>query len=127
MRNEHSPFWLLIPIREDSPAYDECRRLAEEKAEEDDNDEYLNEALVPAVGVSIKDLLLLRLGEKKVLDAMLHEDASNAPFYLEATVTVKADDLNFRESLGYLNAPEKWPLTESVGEWIADLFESVPD
>lgn len=115
--------FLVVPIKEDSPAYAECRRLAEKLAAEQGDDDLLSDSLVPAVVVSLEDLsAMYEDGEAAVEAHLSAQDASICPFYLEADVAVRAKDLSLSESQGYLSGTGKWPLTDGVGAWVADVF-----
>lgn len=125
--SSRSPFWLLVPIKKDSPAYAECRRLAEEKAEEDDDSLYLNDDLEPSVVICATDLGLAFRGTRVSVGAHLMALGfdDNPPHYLENDIEVEGKDLNLIGSLGYLSGVGKNALTQDIGEWLADAFADV--
>ena len=118
--SSRSPFWLLVPIKKDSPAYDECRRLAEEAA----GDYY---DLEPSVVICATDLALAFRGTRVSVGAHLMALGfdDNPPHYLENDIEVEGKDLNLIGSLGYLSGVGKNALTQDIGEWLADAFADV--
>ena len=116
--SSRSPFWLLVPIKKDSPAYAECRRLVEEEAAAYYDD------LEPAVVINAIDLDLAFGGTRVSVGAHLMALGEDyyPPHYLEKDIEVDGKDLNLIGSLGYLSGVGKNALTRDIGEWLADAY-----